>query len=77
MGKRMVGAILCLASALLFATRYLAAAIFMSGVSSWDRTLFVAGLEYVGSELKIASILFLLVGICYLIWAEIENRKER
>jgi hypothetical protein len=33
------------------ATRYLVAAIFMSGVASWDATMFEAGLEYVGSPL--------------------------
>lgn len=75
MGKRGVGAIFCLIAAILFSTRYLAAAVFMSGVSSWDRVLFAAGLEYVGSPLLTLSIVSLIIGIGYLAWAEVSEKK--
>ena len=56
MNNKGVGAIFCLISALLFAARYLAAAIFMSGTQSWDAVLFSHALSYGGAPLLIASI---------------------
>ncbi len=75
MGKRGVGAIFCLIAAILFSTRYLAAAVFMSGVSSWDGALYAVGLEYVGSPLITLSIVSLIIGIGYLVWAEVSEKK--
>ena len=66
MNNKGAGVIFCLISALLMSARYLAAAVFMSGIASWDAELFRAGLEYVGSPLKTASILALIAGICFL-----------
>lgn len=77
MGKRFVGAIFCLIAAILFSSRYVAAAIFMSGLSSWDADLFSAGLEYVGSELYILSFISLVCGIGYLFWAEISEKSKK
>lgn len=74
MGKRGVGAIFCLIAAMLFSTRYIAAAIFMSGVSSWDSILFGAGLQYVGIPLLTLSIVSGVVGVAYLVWAEMEKK---
>ena len=45
MNKRGVGAIFCLIASILFSARYIAAAIFMSGVLSWDAGLFQADLN--------------------------------
>lgn len=75
MGKRGVGAIFCLIAAILFSARYIAAAIFMSGVSSWDKALFTVGLEYVGSPLVTLSIVSFIIGIGYLVWAEVSEKK--
>ncbi len=61
-----VGAVLCLISAILMSTRYISAAVFMSGVASWDADLFQYGLSYVGSPLKIAAIVALAAGIVFL-----------
>lgn len=79
MGKRIVGAVFCLIAAILFASRYIAAAIFMSGLSSWSGELFQTGLEYVGLPLMMLSIISLICGIAYLVWAEIldKNKKEK
>lgn len=77
MNKRATGAAFCAIAALLFAARYIAAAIFMSNDSSWSANLFAAGLEYVGVGLPIASGIALAVGIFYLAWAEMENRGSR
>ena len=75
MSKRATGTIFCLISAVLFSTRYIAAAIFMSSVLSWDASLFSAGLEYVGTPLLWGSIISLIVGIGYLLWAELSKGK--
>jgi hypothetical protein len=76
--RRTTGTILLMISAFLYGIRYLSAAIFGSGVSSWDRGLFNAMLDYVGDGPKNLSILALIAGIMYLIWAEIEgiNKKD-
>ena len=77
MNNKGTGAVFCLISAILMAARYLAAAIFMSGVSSWSNELFTAGLEYVGSPLLIASVIALIVGIAFLGYGLYEERKTR
>lgn len=77
MSRRGAGAIFCLIGALLFAARYITAAIFMSNVSSWDSALFAAGLEYQGNGLLIFSVLSLAVSIIYLVWAEVEEWKHK
>ena len=66
MNNKGVGAVFCLISAILASARYLAAAVFMSNATSWDAALFEAGLGYVGSPLRIASILALAAGVCFL-----------
>ena len=71
MSKRSTGVVFCLIAALLYSTRYIAAAIFGSGVSTWNSELFNSMLEYVGGELVTLSIISLVVGIVYLIWAEL------
>ena len=75
MNKRGTGVIFCLISSLLFIARYIAASIFGSSLSSWSSKLFNAMLEYVGPELHYASLVSLIVGIIYLVWAELEERR--
>ena len=48
MNNKGIGAVFCLISAILISAKYISAAIFMSGVNTWDATLFAAGLGYVG-----------------------------
>ena len=73
MNNKGVGAIFCLISALLFAARYLAAAIFMSGVVSWSRELFRSGLEHVGPPLSIAAVIALVLGVAFLVWGIVQD----
>lgn len=77
MSKRATGAVFCLIAAILFSTRYIAAAVFMSGVSSWDASLFAAGLKYVGTPLLAFCIISLLIGAGYLVWAEVSEKKKQ
>lgn len=75
MNRRGTGTIFCLISAILFSTRYISAAIFSSNVSSWDAELFSHMLSYVGNTLTTLSIVSLVVGIAYLLVAEILEEK--
>jgi len=77
MNNKGIGAIFCLISAVLASARYLAAAIFMSNVMSWDRSLFQAGLSYVGSPLKATAIIALIVGICFLGYGVVQDFKKQ
>lgn len=76
MNNKGIGSIFCLIAALLTSARYLSAAIFMSGVSSWDSDLFSCGLEYIGSPLKTASIISLVVGILFLVYGISQDIKK-
>ena len=76
MNNKGVGAVFCLIAAILAAARYIAAAVFMSNVSSWSEELFQCGLDYVGSPLKIMAIVSLIVGIVFLILGVCQDRKE-
>ncbi len=77
MNNKGVGAIFCLISAMLASARYLAAAIFVSNVVSWDSSLFQAGLSYVGSPLKVAAIIALIAGVCFLGYGVIQDFKKK
>ena len=79
MNNKGIGAVFCLISAILISAKYISAAIFMSGVNTWDATLFAAGLSYVGPVLSIASIVALIVGILFLgygVYEEIGKNKK-
>lgn len=66
MNNKGVGAVFCLIASVLMAARYVSAAIFMSGVASWDSALFRAGLEYIGPALPTAAVAALAVGVVFL-----------
>ncbi len=72
MSRRTTGTALLSISAILYATRYLSAAIFGSSIQNWNQNLFNAMLEYVGQGPVIWSIIALIAGIIYLVWAEVE-----
>ncbi len=79
MNNKGIGVVFCLISAILVSAKYLSAAIFISGGTTWDATLFAAGLEYVGPFLSIASVVALIIGILFLgygIYEEIKKNKK-
>jgi hypothetical protein len=73
MSRRSTGTVLVAVSALLYASRFLAAAIFGSGVSSWNTDLFNAMLNNVGPGLLLWSRMAFLAGLVYLVLAEVES----
>ena len=76
MNNKGVGAVFCLIAAILTAARYLAAAVFMSNVSSWSAELFRCGLEYVGPPLVIAAVISLIAGLVFLGVGIYQDRKK-
>ena len=76
MNNKGVGVIFCLIAAILAAARYIAAALFMSNLSSWSADLFQSGLEYVGSSLKIAAFVSLIAGIVFLVLGICQDLKK-
>lgn len=76
MNNKGIGTVFCFISAILISAKYISAAVFMNGGTTWDATLFAAGLEYVGPVLSIASIAALIVGILFLGYGIYEDVKK-
>lgn len=75
MSRRTTGTILIFLSGLLYAVHFLAAAIYGSGQASWNTELFKGLLQYTDQGLTTASITALVVGVIYLVWAELSDRQ--
>lgn len=73
MSRRATGAVFIAISAFLYGIRYIAAALFGSTTTNWNEEMFNILLTSVGTRFNSFSLLALLVGIAYLIWAEIEE----
>jgi hypothetical protein len=76
MNNKGTGAVFCLIAAILAAARYIAAAVFMSNVTSWNAELFQCGLNYVGSPLKIMAVISLIVGIVFLVLGVCQDLRK-
>jgi hypothetical protein len=76
MSRRTTGTILLGIAATLFVARYLVAAIFGTGMMGWSAENFRALLQYVGPELTHWSLAALVIGVLYLLWAEVESMKK-
>lgn len=77
MNKRGSGVAFIAIAAFLFSAKYISAAIFGSGVLSWDEELFNAMLSYIGSPLSIASMIALIIGVGYISWGEYDEFKSK
>lgn len=75
MSKRGSGVAFIAIAAFLFSAKYISAAIFGSGVLSWDEELFNAMLSYIGIPLSMASMIALIIGVGYIAWGEYEEFK--
>lgn len=73
MTRRTSGTIFIFISAFLHATRYFCAAIYGSNVVSWNEVIFDSLLASIGTKLVFAGNLCLIIGVLYLIWAELEG----
>ena len=73
MSKRTAGVAFCAIAAFLYATRYLAAALF---ASSGAHVYYATGLRYVGVWPVVSATIALATGVAYLVAAERESRRD-
>lgn len=75
----LIGSFLLATSALLYASRYLAAAVFMGpGLNNWGSKLFKAAYRYVGNGLTIWALISLIAGIaCIAVGIVRDSNKRR
>lgn len=73
MSRRTTGTFLLVIAAILYMSRYLTAAIFGSSTQGWNADFFNALLRYVGNNLVVWSLAALILGLIYMIWAEVET----
>ncbi len=76
MSKRAAGVVFIFVAAFLYAVRILAAAIYGSNMVSWSAENFMALLQYVGNGPIILAVIALVVGVSYLIWAEVDAARR-
>jgi hypothetical protein len=79
MTRRTTGTVFVGIAAFLFSIRYIAAALYGSGINlnnEFSREAFQSFLSYVGNLPLTLSIIYLVIGIIYLMWAELEDRKK-
>jgi len=76
MGRRATGNVFIGIAAFLYGVKYLSAAIFGSNAPSWNEVFFERLLAYVGNGPIVLSIISLIIGIFYLIFAEFEGKKN-
>ncbi len=75
MNNKGVGSIFCLIAAILFGARYITAGLLMSNSPTQSADLFSYALGYIGSPLVIASIVALVIGVCFLVLGFIKDAK--
>ena len=77
MSRRCAGVGLIGVAAVLYVTRYLAAALYSIGQrSSWSSEMFDAMVEYVGPRLWTWAVVALVAGVAYMVWAELTTSRE-
>lgn len=77
MHRRTTGMLLIMIAAFLYGIRYLAAAIYGSASSAWNADHFNEMLSFVGDGPTILSTIALILGITYLLVAELEGTSMR
>jgi hypothetical protein len=79
LSRRTTGAAFCAIAALLFGVRYVVAAQLFAGMNpgAIDSSTLDLYLGYVGTPLLAGSVVALVVGIAYLVWAELEDLRKR
>ena len=79
MSRRITGAMFCAIAAFLFGVRYVVAAQLFGGMhpGEIDPATLDQYLNYAGTPLLTGSVVALVVGIAYLVWAEVEDLRKR
>jgi hypothetical protein len=73
LSRRAAGVGLLAIGSFLYSMHFIVAAIYGSGTAGRGRHLFLALRQYVGTNLVVLSIISGILGLGYLIWAEVER----
>lgn len=75
MNRRSAGVCFLAIAAFLYAARHLVAAIYGTGGQTWSNEIYQRILNYVGTDLWVLGAVAAAVGIGYLVWAEVGDRR--
>lgn len=76
MSRRTTGVSFIGIAALLYITRFIAAAIWGGNFTTWSVENFALLLGYVDQGLTNLSIISLVIGLAYLVWGELSEKKR-
>lgn len=77
MSRRCAGTLFICIAAMLFISKYITAAIFGSNATIWTSETFDILLNSLGNTLNYLSLISLLIGISYIVWAEVIELKKK
>lgn len=77
MKREYIGLGFCAISAFLFASRYVAAGAYGSGVGTYGPDTYQDMFQYVGSDLTVAAIVALVAGVVLIVWGELSGHGKR
>lgn len=71
--KHLVGIVSLFISCVLYCCPYVCSAIYLSNSATYSNELFNMGVDYVGGYFFILSAIFFIVGVVYLVLAELKK----
>ena len=77
MNKRATGTVLLLISAMLYCTKFIAAALIGMNAQIFNHQMFLDSLSYVGNSLNVFSFLALVAGMYYIILGDNQPFQEK
>ena len=77
MNKRTCGMVFFVISVLLFISHRLCAAIYLSNSATFSEEFFKEGLQYTGGQWDMLALISLLLGIAYLAWNYLDEKKDK
>ena len=76
MNRRGLGGLFCGIAAFLYVGKYISAAIYASNMTSWSSDMFRDMLAYIGSNIMYVAGIALIIGVTYIVIAEIKENKD-
>jgi hypothetical protein len=73
-----MGCVFVAIAAYLYATRFVAAANYVSNMQNWGPDMFQRSMSYVGSDLHLWALAALIIGVVYLVldeWSDWKGQK--
>ena len=74
--KRITGALFILVAAILYSIPYICSSVYMSQFGEYSSDQISLGINYVGGHFFLLSAAAFIVGIIYIVLAELDDRKN-